>query len=160
MEREIKEIRVIDDAFLRVDHWAQTPVLFLTRVLWGVLFILEGWYKFTHVESNVAYYHSLGFGSPEFMVYLSASAEFFGGICLVIGFLSRIAAIPLLITMVVAAVMDPTKYYFLGHGSGQTESFLAQIPLVFAYACLMIIVFGPGKWSLDYRLKDRFFLCR
>ncbi len=156
----IKKTKKLYELFLEFDHWFQTPFLFILRVTWGVLFILEGWYKFSHVDSNVSYYASLGFSAPVFMVYLSASAEFFGGIFLVVGFLSRLVSIPLIITMIVAVVMDPGKSHFLGHGSGQTEAFLSQIPLVFAYACLTILLFGPGNWSLDYRWKDKFFLCR
>ncbi len=160
LNTEVKEVKKIHEKFLEFDHWFQSPTLFLLRIIWGVLFIMEGWYKFSDIPSNVTYYTSLGIPAPEFMVYLSGSAEFFGGIFLVIGLFSRLAAIPLLITMVVAAIMDPSHANFIGHGSGQTETFLAQIPLVFAYACLMIILFGPGKWSLDYKLRGKWFLCR
>ncbi|MBL4818376.1 MAG: DoxX family protein [Deltaproteobacteria bacterium] len=160
LNKEVKEAKKIHELFLEFDHWFQSPTLFILRVIWGVLFIFEGWHKFSDIPSTVNFYKSLGFGSPELMVYLSASAEFFGGLLLVIGLLSRLAAIPLLITMVVAAVTAPSSAVFLGHGTGQTETFLSQIPLVFGYACLMIILFGPGKWSLDYYFRDKFFLCR
>ncbi len=79
---------------------------------------------------------------------------------MVLGLFTRLAMIPLMITMIVAAVTDPGKAAFLGHGTGQTETFLAQIPLVFFYACLMTMLLGPGKYSLDYKFKGKWFLCR
>ena len=160
IEKEVKEAKKLHEIFLEFDHWFESPFIFLMRIIWGVLFIAEGWYKFSDISSNVTYYASLGIPMPEFMVYLSASAEFFGGILMVVGFLTRLAMIPLSITMIVAAVSDPGHASFLGHGSGQTETFLAQIPLVFLYACLMTLLFGPGKWSLDYKFKGKWFLCR
>lgn len=134
--------------------------MFLVRVIWGILFILEGWYKLSHIDSNVSFYSGLGIPFPEFMVYLSGLAEFLGGICMALGFLTRLAMIPLIITMIVALIADPGHSAFLGHGSGQTETFLAQIPLVFLYACLTTLLYGPGKWSLDYKFKAKWFLCR
>lgn len=160
IEKEVKEVKKIHEVFLEFDHWFESPVIFLMRIIWGSLFIAEGWYKFSDVASNVSYYASLHIPAPEFMVYLSASAEFFGGILMVLGLFTRLAMIPLIITMVVAAVTDPGKAAFIGHGSGETEAFLAQIPLVFLYACLMTLVFGPGKWSLDHKLRGKIFLCR
>ncbi|MEI6806539.1 MAG: DoxX family protein [Myxococcaceae bacterium] len=160
IEKEVKEVKKIHEVFLEFDHWFESPFIFLMRVIFGALFIAEGWYKFSDIAYNTAYYAHLGIPMPEFMVYLSASAEFFGGIFMVIGFLTRLAMIPLSITMIVAAISDPGKAQFFGHGSGQTENFLAQIPLVFLYACMMTLLFGPGRWSVDYKLTGKWFLCR
>lgn len=155
-----KEVKKIHEVFLEFDQWFESPFIFMIRVVWGILFILEGWYKLTNVDSNVTFYSSLHIPYPEFMVYLSGAAEFFGGLCMAFGFLTRLAMIPLSITMIVALITDPGHSAFLGHGSGETETFLAQIPLVFLYACLTTLLYGPGKWSLDYHLKEKFFLCR
>lgn len=148
------------DLFLKGANALQNPTLFAMRVIWGGLFITEGWYKFSDVASNVTFYKNLGIIFPTFMVYLSGSAEFFCGILLVAGLLSRLATIPLIITMLVAAITDPSQAHFWGHGTGQTETFLAQIPLTFIYPCVIILVFGAGKWSLDHLLKKMLPFCR
>jgi putative oxidoreductase len=159
IEKEVNEVKKIHEVFLEFDHWFESPVIFLMRIIWGSLFMIEGWQKFSDIASTVSFYQSLHIPAPEFMVYLSASAEFFCGTLMVLGLFTRLAMIPLIITMIVAIATDPAHAKFL-HSSGQTETFLAQIPLVFLYACLMTMVFGPGKWSLDHKLKGKIFLCR
>ncbi|MBN4066627.1 DoxX family protein [Simkania negevensis] len=133
----------------------QTPALLLIRIIWGVLFILEGWHKFADISGTASFFQELGFTYPTLMVLLTASVELLGGILLLVGFFTRIAAIFLIITMIIAAIMAPSHAHFLGYSSGQTETFLAQIPLTFAYACFVTFLFGAGKWSLDHRITKK-----
>lgn len=159
-EDSMKLISRMYDYFLKFTTFLQDPVLFVMRVIWGGLFMLEGWDKFIGIAANAKYFAELGFSNPVFMVYLSASAELFGGLLLLLGLFTRIAAFPLIITMVIAAIMDPSKSFLWGHGSDQTEQFLSQIPFTFMYAALVAMLFGPGKWSLDYKFKDKCTICR
>ena len=73
--------------------------------------------------------------------------EFFGGIFLALGLLSRLTAFALTINMIVAYITadreallsifsDPDKFY-------------AAAPYTFLIASLIILIFGPGKIALD-----------
>lgn len=75
------------------------------RIFLAPIFILAGWGKLTSLE-NTAYYFMefLGLPAPMLMAVLAGGAEFVGGIALLIGFAVRAWAIPLMFTMLVAAV--------------------------------------------------------
>lgn len=78
----------------------------LLRLFLAPVMIQAGWTKFTGFENQVAWMGNadwgLGLPFPELMVTLAAGAELFGGIALVFGFATRLFAIPLIITMLVA----------------------------------------------------------
>ena len=73
------------------------------RVYLAPIFILAGYNKLSHIDDLVPWFASLGLPAPEVMVWLAALTEFFGGIALVAGLAVRWFAIPLMITMIVAA---------------------------------------------------------
>jgi len=77
----------------------------LLRLFLAPIMIYAGLSKLGDVSNTALWFeHSLGFPFPTLMVYLAGGAEFFGGIALLIGFAVRWFAIPLMFTMVVAAV--------------------------------------------------------
>ena len=71
-------------------------------------------------------------------------AEFFCSIALMVGFITRGAVIPLIITMFVAA--------FVIHGDDPFNK--KELALLFLTAYSVILITGPGKYSLD-RLMGR-----
>lgn len=74
---------------------------------------------------------------------LAAVAEFFGGLCLILGFLTRPAALFMAITMAVAATMHLTR----GDGIGVASHAIEAGILFFS-----LILIGAGNYSLDRRL--------
>ncbi|KFZ37767.1 membrane protein [Shewanella mangrovi] len=77
----------------------------LLRFYLAPIFILAGWHKLSDLESTAYYFGEyLGLPFPELMALLAGTAEFVGGIGLLLGLGVRIFALPLMITMVVAAV--------------------------------------------------------
>ena len=77
----------------------------LIRIYLAPVFIMAGWGKLTDLESTAYYFGEiLGMPLPDLMAFLAASTEFFGGIALLIGFATRWFSIPLMITMLVAAL--------------------------------------------------------
>jgi len=80
-----------------------TPLLLL-RIYLAPIFIIAGWGKLTAIDSTTYYFgEMLGMPFPESMAYLAGGAEFFGGIAILIGLATRWFAIPLIMTMAVAA---------------------------------------------------------
>lgn len=74
------------------------------RIFLAPIFIAAGSNKLANVENVAFWFASLGIPAPELMVYLAALTELLGGIALIIGLAVRWFAIPLMVTMVVAAV--------------------------------------------------------
>lgn len=77
------------------------PLLF--RILLFFPLYEAGSRKFANFSSTSDWFASLGMPMPDVMTFLAASAEMIGGIFILIGFATRWAAIPLMITMLVAA---------------------------------------------------------
>ncbi len=77
------------------------PLLF--RLILAPVMMQAGYNKFAAFDSTVAWFgNGLGLPMPEVMVFLAASAELIGGALLLIGLLTRLVAIPLMVTMLVA----------------------------------------------------------
>ena len=74
------------------------------RLYLAPIMIQAGWTKLTGFENTVAWFgSSLGMPMPEVMAALAAVTEFGGGILLIVGLGTRLVAIPLMVTMLVAA---------------------------------------------------------
>ena len=80
----------------------------LLRLYLAPIMIQAGWMKLANFESTAAWFGNpdwgLGMPLPHLMAALAGCAEFFGGIALVVGLATRLVAIPLAITMLVAAL--------------------------------------------------------
>ena len=75
------------------------------RIYLAPIFILAGWGKLKDLDSTAYYFGEyLGMPFPDLMAFLAGSTEFFGGIAILVGIATRWIAVPLMITMIVAAV--------------------------------------------------------
>ena len=74
------------------------------RIYLAPVFILAGINKLSAVENVAWWFASLGVPAPTLMVYVAGLTELIGGVCLLAGLATRWFAVPLMITMVVAAV--------------------------------------------------------
>lgn len=76
----------------------------LLRLIVAPVMMEAGWTKLVGFENTVRWFdRSLGLPLPEVMAALATGAELFGGALLLIGLATRLMAIPLLVTMAVAA---------------------------------------------------------
>jgi putative oxidoreductase len=129
---------------------AQTSAgLFLLRVVVGAAFILHGWPK---IQSPFGWMPADA-PIPGFLQFLAALSEFGGGIALILGLLTRIAALGLAATMAVAAGMVhiPSGHPFVAWKPGSPSWELAAV--YFACAVLFLLA-GPGRISADAQLFD------
>lgn len=115
--------------------------LLLLRVAAGVFMLTHGTGKVSTLfgDEPIAFADPIGLGETASLV-LAAFAEFLCSILLIFGLATRFAAIPLLITMLVAALIIH-----------QTDGFGKQeLPLLYAVIYLSIALAGAGKISLDH----------
>lgn len=88
---------------------------------------------------------SMGFPFPAFFAWVAVLTEFFGGMLLMFGLLTRPAAL-----MNFFVTFTATFIYHEGDiGNSGLLSFFFMI------MCLCILLFGPGKFSLDYYIKTK-----
>ncbi len=74
------------------------------RIYLAPIFIIAGWNKLTGLEATAFYFGEyLNMPAPYLMAVLAGAAEFIGGIALILGLGLRFMAIPMMITMAVAA---------------------------------------------------------
>ena len=77
----------------------------LLRLILAPVMIQAGYNKLISFENTAAWFGgSLGMPLPELMAALAIGAEFFGGVLLLVGLATRLIAIPLMVTMLVAAL--------------------------------------------------------
>jgi putative oxidoreductase len=132
---------------VRIANSFQSPFLLLIRVYWGWLFLQSGIGKFGHIDKVVSFFTDLGIPAPTLNAYFNASLETVGGILLIVGLASRLISVPLLINMIVAYIIadrEAVTSFF-----SESGKFFAADPFPFLLVSLLILIFGPGKFSVD-----------
>jgi putative oxidoreductase len=125
----------------------QSPLLLLIRLFWGGTFVVTGLGKFAHLGQVIDYFHSLGIPFASLSVILTAFIETICGACLLLGFASRLVAIPLIFTMIIAFLTAEKEA--LKQILSDPQKFIHADPFSFLFASLIVFVFGPGAASID-----------
>jgi uncharacterized membrane protein YphA (DoxX/SURF4 family) len=141
------------------------PATALMRVMAGAVFLSEGIIKFVFANQGVGRFTKLGFPMPAFTASFIGGLEIVGGCLLIAGLLTRAAAIPFVIEMVVAILATKVSL-FLGTSPlapppapprigmwavlHESRSDWAQL-----LTSLYLVIVGPGRWSLDAVLHRR-----
>jgi putative oxidoreductase len=139
--------------FIRVASNLQSPFLLVVRLFWGFCFFSAGLGKLLDINQVIQFFTTLNIPAPAFTSYLVASVELIGGIFLFLGILSRIISVPLLTIMIVAyitAEANAVKMFF-----SDPIYFITRTPFTFLLASLIVLIFGPGKFSIDHVLKKK-----
>ncbi|MBK7631946.1 MAG: DoxX family protein [Ignavibacteriales bacterium] len=105
--------------------------------------------KWQNIGSIVDWFKDLGIPLPGLNAYLSASTEMAGVILLTLGLANRIISIPLIFIMIVAIV---TVHLSNGFESGNNGF---EIPVYYILLLLVILIYGAGKFSVDYLLRKK-----
>lgn len=126
--------------FSSIPFWQNTGLAFV-RVILGLFLVYHGWEIFDTAKMN----EYMGWdifkksSSMSVMVYMGKAAELVAGIMLVIGLLTRVAALILICTMLYIT-------FFVGHGKIWYED---QYPFLFVLLGVVFFFVGGGKWSVD-----------
>ena len=125
----------------------QSPLLLGIRVYFFWQLHLAGQGKLGNMEKVTQFFTSLGIPFPVFNAWFVASLECWGGLLLVAGLFSRPLALMVFISMTVAYLTADMEAFssFLS----DSDKFVKADPFVYWFASLIILVFGPGLFSLD-----------
>lgn len=121
----------------------QAPALLIMRLALGIIMIAHGFQKIAHPGQTAAMMES--FGMPGWTAYLPMAAEFGGGILVVLGLLTRLAALAIVIDLAAAMVKAHAKAGLLGPNG-------MELPLALATLGFALICFGAGPFALDRKL--------
>ena len=120
----------------------------LIRLMVGVVFLSEGIQKFLFAGSRgVGRFEKIGLPEPEFLGYFVGSFEVVCGALIVFGLVTRLAAIPLIIIMLVAIYTTKTEvfatdgFWSMMHASRTDWAMLL--------GSVFLLLRGGGKWSAD-----------
>jgi putative oxidoreductase len=133
-----------DDVIHTSDRSAVDVSLLVVRIIVGVIFAAHGAQKLLGVfggEGLAATVEKMGGGV---LPYLVTIGEFFGGLGLVVGFLTRFSAASLIVIMIGAIAMVHGKNGFF-QSQGGFEYNLALIGLL-----VPIFLCGPGRFSIGH----------
>ncbi|WP_340105335.1 DoxX family protein [Rhodohalobacter sp. 8-1] len=127
----------------RLDEWVSPDVaVCLLRIGASALIMTHGFPKFLKIlEGDFSFGDPLGIGEAP-SLFLVAFAEFICAILVLLGLWTRIALIPLIITMIVAV--------FIAHAGDPFGR--KELGLFFLISFVVLFLTGPGKYSLDKRL--------
>ena len=126
---------------------AESVTVTLLRIVLGAIFMVHGWDKLTDIGGTTLGFAKLGIPEPQIMVYVAIAGEFLGGLGLVLGLATRLAALGTLCTMLVAIIT-----VHLGHGLLAANGGW-EYPLVNALVSLFFVSYGAGPISIDARLS-------
>jgi putative oxidoreductase len=130
----------------RVFAWL--PPLF-ARLVVGWVFMWSGWTKLNHLPQMIQNFTEWGIPFPQFMTPFVSAVEFGGGLLLLMGLFTRIAAPPLVVVMVVAIIS--AKWYQVD----SLETLLGFEEAAYMALFGWLAVAGPGPISLDHLLMRR-----
>jgi putative oxidoreductase len=123
--------------------------LLLIRFPLGLDMFVHGYQKVTHIPGTMRYYDGLGVPHP--LAWLAIIAEFCGGLGLMFGMLSRIAAFGVGCTMVVAVFLRHLPYGYLMNWHGGlpfgTEGY--EYHTLAVGMALAVLLEGAGSFSVD-----------
>ena len=130
--------------------------LFLIRGIVGVVFLfhgsqkLFGWFEGPGLQNWEQALAQMQVPYPHVSAILSGCAEFFGGLFFLLGLFTRIAAIPIAITMAVAVFkVHNTTFSITAEPMGM------EYALTLGLVAIGIAFTGPGRLSLDHVLWSR-----
>jgi uncharacterized membrane protein YphA (DoxX/SURF4 family) len=138
-------------------RWARSTsaprATLLIRLLVGAVFFSEGVQKFLFpTELGVGRFAKIGIPAPHYVAPFVGLVEIICGVLLVIGLLTRLAAIPLVINISVA--IATTKIPLLSKSGFWAAAHEARTDYAMLLGLLFLVIVGAGAISLDAHLES------
>jgi putative oxidoreductase len=138
----------------RIIYTDQQRTTILIRLMVGSVFLSEGIQKFLFPsELGSGRFAKIGLPNPDLLGPFVGSFEIVCGFLILIGFITRLAAIPLISIMLVAIattkaeVLANEGFWEMMHGSRTDWSMLL--------GSIFLLIKGGGHWSVDYKLQQK-----
>ena len=136
---------MVSEAKVR-DYSAIDVALLIARIIVGVVFMAHGAQKLFGAFGGPGLSAVVGMMGP--LGYLVSVGEFFGGLGLVVGFLSRFSAASIIVIMLGAIGMVHGKVGFFMNWMGNQGGEGFEYHLLVIAILLVILIAGPGRYAL------------
>ncbi|HTV25830.1 MAG TPA: DoxX family protein [Polyangiaceae bacterium] len=121
----------------------------LARVTVGVAFAESGWGKLHNLDKVAAYFTELGIPAPAFQATFVSWVELICGSLVLLGLATRLAAVPLIATMVVALITAKAS------DIAGFSDLIGTIEFCYAVLLAWLVLAGAGTASLDHLIARR-----
>jgi putative oxidoreductase len=140
---------------LMTDDSVPTSIL---RLMLGVVFFAHGAQKMLGWFGGFGFSGTMGFFTgtmhiPAPLAFLAIAAEFFGGIGLILGFLTRIAAFGIGVNMLVAIATVHHSFGFFMNWTGTQKGEGFEFHLLVLAIVSFLMIRGAGAFSVDHALS-------
>ncbi|TCQ75927.1 putative oxidoreductase [Ochrobactrum sp. BH3] len=115
----------------------------VARVFLSILFILAGFSKLTAISGTAGYFAGIGLPVPTVTAVLVGLVEFLGGLAILVGFQTRIAA-----AIVALFTIGATLVAHMNFAEGM-NALMAQKNLAIAGGLILLALQGAGSISID-----------
>jgi putative oxidoreductase len=143
-EEMVAEVEVRDRSAI---DWA----LLIARIIVGIVFMAHGAQKLFGAFGGPGLSATVQMMGP--LGYLIAIGEFFGGLGLIVGFLSRFSAAAIIVIMLGAIAMVHGKFGFFMNWMGQQAGEGIEYHLLAISNLLVILIAGPGHFAIGRNLS-------
>ena len=128
--------------------------LTVVRLVLGVTFFMHGAQKMLGWFGGYGFHATMGtfthyLGIPAPLAFLAICAEFFGGLGLLVGLLSRIAALGIMVNMLVAIATVHHVNGFFMNWTGQQKGEGFEFHLLAIALAIVVLIKGSGAVSID-----------
>jgi putative oxidoreductase len=120
-------------------------IVLIGRILLSIIFILSGFGKLTAISATAGYFASSGLPGGAATVVIVGLVELLGGLAILTGFQTRIAAWLLAVFSVATALIAHTNF------ADMMQLINFQKNLAMAGGFLVLATYGPGALSIDAR---------
>lgn len=129
-------------------------VLTIVRLALGVTFFMHGAQKMLGWFGGYGFHATMGtfthyLGIPAPLAFLAICAEFFGGLGLLVGLLSRVAALGIIVNMLVAIATVHHVNDFFMNWTGQQKGEGFEFHLLAIALAIVVLIKGSGAVSID-----------
>ena len=145
--------------FHRIINTSDDFAIAILRLTFGLVFAAHGAQKMLGWFGGYGFSGTMGFfthqmGVPAPLAFLAICAEFFGGLGLIVGFLSRIAAFGIICNMLVAIVLVHAQNGLFMNWAGNQKGEGFEYHLLAIAIGLLILFKGSGAMSVDRLLTE------
>lgn len=115
------------------------------RILLAAMFVLAGFGKLTDIAGTAGWFGSIGLPAPTILAVLVGLLELFGGLAVIVGYKTRIAALALAVFAIGATLIAHTNF------ADMMQFLIFQKNFAVVGGLLVLACAGAGALSLDAR---------
>ena len=123
----------------------------LVRLVTGLIFLTEGIQKYLFPQLlGTGRFLTIGFSNPSFWAYFTGTFEIICGSLILLGFITRLASVPLLIIMITAFMT--TKWPILITKGFWPWAHEYRTDFAMTLLLIYLLIYGSGNWSVDSKI--------